>query len=200
MDEVADDEEGGEDGVGEFEAGAGEEAEEGAPGGADGFTALLAAEEFAHKGTNEGPEDDTDKPLGAEGESDDTDNESDIAAPHASLAASMAFGAEGGDDVVEYGDDYGDGGCGDKEEGCVVGCGGKVEQQQCEPAKWRTCEAGDDGTGYAYNGEQDGEDDEDGVHDWVGLFLRFVYFVKDVSQLLLVGDKGLEFFHLGLVA
>ena len=94
MDEVADDEEGGEDGVGEFEAGAGEEAEEGAPCGTDGFAALLAAEEFAHKGTNEGPEDNTDKPLGAEGESDDADDESDIAAPNTGFAASMAFGAE----------------------------------------------------------------------------------------------------------
>ncbi len=44
MDEVADDEEGGEDGVGELEAGAGEEAEEGTPGGADGFAALFAVE------------------------------------------------------------------------------------------------------------------------------------------------------------
>lgn len=44
MNEVADDDEGGEDGVGEFEAGAGEEAEEGTPGGAEGFAALFAAE------------------------------------------------------------------------------------------------------------------------------------------------------------
>ena len=52
---------------------------------------------------------------------------------------------------------------------------------------------------YHYE-SKDGEDDEDGVHDWVGLFLGFVYFVKEMTQLLLVGDKGLELFHLGLVA
>ena len=44
MNEVADDEEGGKDGVGELEAGAGEEAEEGTPGSAEGFAALFAAE------------------------------------------------------------------------------------------------------------------------------------------------------------
>ena len=100
MNEVADDEEGGEDGVGELEAGAGEEVEEGTSGGAEGLAALFATEEFAHKGTYEGPEDDSEETCGPEGKSDDADDESDIAAPHSCLAASVALGAEGGDNVV----------------------------------------------------------------------------------------------------
>ena len=44
VNEVADDEEGGEDGVGELEAGAGEEVEEGTSGGAEGLAALFAVE------------------------------------------------------------------------------------------------------------------------------------------------------------
>lgn len=164
MNEVAGEDDGDEDGVGEFEAGAGEEAEEGTPCGTEGVAALLAAEEFAREGAYEWPKDDAEDACGAEGQPDNADDETYVAAPDTGFAASVAFGAEGGDDVVEHGDDGCNGGCGDKEEGCVVGSIGEAHQQQCQPAEGRTCEAGDDGAGDAYQGADDGEDDECGVH------------------------------------
>ena len=100
VDEVAGEDDGGKDGVGEFEAGAGEEAEEGSPCCTEGVAALLAAEELACKGTDEGPEDNTEDACGTERQPNDANDKTYVAAPDTGLATSVTFGAEGGDDVV----------------------------------------------------------------------------------------------------
>ena len=63
----------GEDGVGELEACARQESDKGAPGGAHGLAAFFAAQQFASKCADEGPEYNTYESGRSEGEADDRD-------------------------------------------------------------------------------------------------------------------------------
>ena len=163
-DKLFNDEEDGEEGVGQFEACAGEEAEEGAPGGAEGIAALFAGEELSYKGTDERPYDDTQKTLRTERQTDDGDYQSDIASPNAGLAAAVPLGAPRGDDIVEDGDD----GCrhsgDDKERWGELGCTAKVYQQEAQPAERGACQTRDNRAQDSDKSKDYGKDNEEDGH------------------------------------
>lgn len=150
------------DAVGELHQRAGEEADEGSDGGAEGLVVVVAAPFLAEIGSDEGSGQDAydaEGPYGdaEEGEHEDGDDESDGAAAGAGLGAAEALGAPGGHDVVEHGDDHGED-AGDDEhfDGYCRRFIGDIEQQQGCPRDGWTGQSGHDGSDDAYDGEDDG--------------------------------------------
>ena len=160
------------DGVGELEACAGKEAEEGAPGGFEGFAALLAADKLADKGTDKRPEYHAYESRGAERQADDGDDKANVASCYSGLAAAVSLSAPRGDDVVEHGDDNRHRSGGDKKGRGEVGDAAEMDEQQTRPTERRSGKARHNGADDADKDEEYCENDEYGVHLHIELKIK----------------------------
>lgn len=132
--------------IGQFQSGAGEEAEEGAPRGAECRFVFFAADKLAGQRPDKRPEDDAQQTLRAERQADDGNHQSDVAAPDAGFAAAVLLGTQRWEYEVHYRDDSGHHGRDDKEGNTILSGRGKVQQQQSDPAQGRSGQGGNYGT------------------------------------------------------
>ena len=146
-------EEGHHEAVRQFQSGAREEAEEGAPRGTQGSLVFFAADKLADQRPNKRPEDDAQQTLRAERQADDGDDEADIAAPDASLAPAVLFSTQGREHKIHHRDDSGHHSRNNKKGNTILSGRGKVQQQQSDPAQRRSGQGGNYGTRNAQEHE-----------------------------------------------